>query len=94
VPRFDRSSFPHCERQRLMKITVNFDCTPEEARSFIGLPDVRPMQEVLIKEVQERMIANIRAMDPAELMKSWLPASLDGFKQWQELILNQTGAKK
>jgi len=28
-----------------MKITMNIDCTPDEARAFFGLPDVKPMQE-------------------------------------------------
>ena len=46
-----------------MKITVNVDCTPEEARTFWGLPDVKPMQEQLLRELQDRMTANIRAMD-------------------------------
>jgi Family of unknown function (DUF6489) len=77
-----------------MKITVDIDCTPEEARRFIGLPDLGPMQAALLKEVEARMIANIQAMDPAELMKSWLPASIEGFKQWQELFLAQSGMKK
>lgn len=77
-----------------MKITINIDCTPEEARSFMGLPDLRPMQEALVKEVQARMLANIQAMDPAELMKAWFPASIEGFKQWQDIFLSQTGAKK
>jgi len=77
-----------------MKITVNIDCTPEEARAFFGLPNLGPMQDVLLKEMQDRMTANIRAMDPAELMKTWFPAGLEGFKQWQEMFLNQTGAKK
>ena len=30
-----------------MKITVNVDCTPDEARHFFGLPDVKPMQDAL-----------------------------------------------
>jgi hypothetical protein len=38
-----------------MKITMDVECTPEEARAFLGLPDVKPMHEV-----QERMAANIR----------------------------------
>jgi hypothetical protein len=77
-----------------MKITINIDCTPDEARSFMGLPDLRPMQEALLKEIQARMIANIQAMAPAELMKAWFPASIEGLKQWQDMFLNQTGAKK
>ena len=42
-----------------MRITVDVDCTPEEARAFLGLPDVKPMQEQLMGELQERMAANI-----------------------------------
>ena len=36
-----------------MKFTINIDCTPEEARAYLGLPDVRPMQEQLLKEMQD-----------------------------------------
>ena len=31
-----------------MKITVNVDCTPLEARQFMGLPNVEPMQKAAI----------------------------------------------
>ena len=37
-----------------MKITIDIDCTPQEARSFLGLPDVEPMQQALMKMVQEK----------------------------------------
>ncbi len=69
-----------------MKVTMNVECTPEEARAFFGMPDLRPMQALVMKEVQDRMLANIRAMDPAEMFKTWLPASIEGFKQWQEMF--------
>jgi hypothetical protein len=78
-----------------MKITMNVDCTPEEARAFLGLPDVRPMQEQLMKEVQDRMAANISAMGPEAMLKTFLPATLKGFEQLQEMFLSQmTGAKR
>jgi hypothetical protein len=69
-----------------MKITVNIDCTSEEARLFLGLPDVKPMQAQLIRELQERMTANIRSMAPDEMLKAWLPSSLAGFEQMLELF--------
>ena len=31
-----------------MKITVEIDCTPDEARQFLGLPDMKPMQAALM----------------------------------------------
>ena len=74
---------------------MNVDCTPEEARAFLGLPDVKPMQEQLMQEVQERMAANIRAMEPEAMLRTWLPATLKGFEQMQEIFMAQmTGTKK
>ncbi len=78
-----------------MKITMDVECTPEEARAFLGLPDVKPMQEQLMREVQDRMIANIRAMEPEAMLRTWLPATLKGFEQMQEIFMSQmTGAKR
>ena len=78
-----------------MKITVDVDCTPEEARAFLGLPDVKPMQEQLMRELQERMAANIRAMEPEAMLRTWLPATLKGFEQIQEMFISQmTGTKR
>lgn len=77
-----------------MKITINVDCTPEEARTFLGLPDVKPMQEMMMKEVEERMKANLSAMDPETLFKTWLPAGIQSVEQFQKMFWNQfQGAK-
>ena len=69
-----------------MKVHVEIDCTPEEARAFFGLPDVAPMQERLMKDVEERMIAAMRSMEPDALMKTWLPASMQGFESLQKMF--------
>ena len=74
-----------------MKITVDIDCTPEEARAFLGLPDVRPVQEQLMQDVQERMTANLKAMDSGEMMKLWLPGSVKGIEQFLELFARKGG---
>jgi hypothetical protein len=84
-------SAPPGTRTLAMKITVDIDCTPEEMRAFFGLPDVKAMQEALLKEVQQRLEANIRAMDPETMFKTWLPATLKGFEQLQDLFLSQIG---
>ncbi len=70
-----------------MKITIDFDCTPDEARAFFGLPDVKPMQEALLREVQERLAENLQAMSTDTMLKTWLPTALKGFEQWQEMFL-------
>lgn len=42
-----------------MKVNVEIDCTPLEARQFIGLPDVQPMQTAVMDKMQQQMMANI-----------------------------------
>jgi len=71
-----------------MKVNVEIDCTPQEARAFFGLPDVAPMQERLMKEVEERTLAAMRAMEPEAMVKTWLPASLQGFENIQKMFWN------
>jgi hypothetical protein len=72
-----------------MKVNVEVDCTPEEARVFLGLPDVQPMQEALMKELEARMRANIQAMDPEVMAKTWLPAGIQGIEQLQKMFWSQ-----
>ena len=67
-----------------MKITINIDCTPEEARRYMGLPDVAPMQEAMLAELQQRMMENIRSLQPDQMMKAWLPLSIDGWLDFQK----------
>jgi Family of unknown function (DUF6489) len=76
-----------------MKIHLDLDCTPEELRGFFGLPDVKPMQEQLLKDVEERLRANVKALDPEAMLKTWLPAGLKGFEQLQEMFLSQMAGR-
>jgi hypothetical protein len=77
-----------------MKISFDIDCTPEELRGFFGLPEVKPMQDRLMAELEERMRANLTALDPETMLKTWLPAGLKGFVQLQEMFFAQMGRGK
>lgn len=76
-----------------MKIHFDIDCTPDELRGFFGLPDVRPMQDNLLKEIENRMRAGLGALDPEAMLKTWLPAGLKGFEQLQEAFFSQMGGR-
>lgn len=69
-----------------MKFTMNVDCTPEEARAFFGLPDVQPMQQALMQEMQARMMEGMRGMEPDAMMRQWLPMQMEAFDQFQKLF--------
>ena len=72
-----------------MKIKVDIDCTPEEARTFLGLPDVQPMQKAVMDEMSQRLTQAMAAMDPETMLKTWLPASIQGWEQVQKAFWAQ-----
>ncbi|QIF80497.1 DUF6489 family protein [Brevundimonas sp. 'scallop'] len=69
-----------------MKVNVVVDCTPAEARAFLGLPDVTPLNEAMVAEMQKRMEANVAAMQPEELMKTWTSFGLQAQDQFRRLM--------
>jgi len=54
-----------------MKITIDIDCTPAEARAFFGLPDIKAVQDAWVRQVGEQMQANAQNFSPEALVKSW-----------------------
>src|SRR5262245_6527074 len=42
-----------------MKVNIEIDCTPSEARQFFGLPDVAPMQTAVMDKLQQQMTASL-----------------------------------
>ena len=68
-----------------MKVNVEVTCTPEEARAFFGLPDLGPMQQRILGEIEERLRSSLNAMNPEMIFKTWLPASMQGVEQVQQL---------
>lgn len=66
-----------------MKIRFDIDCTPEEARTFLGLPDVSGLQADVVAKLRERMMANIEAMDPETMLRTWMPAGAEG---WDKMV--------
>ena len=74
-----------------MKVTVNVERTPEEARSFLGLPDVEPLNDYIMQQMKLRLEQNIQSMQPEEMLKSW--SSLGVTAQDQFFKLMQSAAQ-
>lgn len=74
-----------------MKIKIDIDCTPEEARAFLGLPDVAPMQAAMMAAMQEQMQQLIKSADAETLMKTWMPAGMQGLEAMQKMFWGAAG---
>ncbi len=74
-----------------MKVNFDIECTPQEARQFFGLPNVEPMQDALTKELEERLKENMNSLDPETMLKTWLPATIQGWGEVQKMFWDQMG---
>lgn len=78
-----------------MKITITVDCTPVEARQLAGLPDLQPMQERLMGEIEQRFRDAATRMTPEAALQQWFsawPAGLEQMRLAMEKIMKaQTG---
>lgn len=54
-----------------MKLNITVDCTPEEARAFLGLPDVTPINDTLVSAVKQRIEQNVELVSPEFYLKQW-----------------------
>lgn len=55
-----------------MKINVEIDCTPDEARQFLGLPDVKPMQAKVMATIEAQMMQAAERFSPDALLRTWM----------------------
>ncbi len=75
-----------------MKMTIEVDCSPEEARRFLGLPDVSTLNEQLVEEMKKRVSANMSLMSPDEMMKNWMSFGAGAQEQFRKLMEVGLGA--
>jgi hypothetical protein len=74
-----------------MKVNVEIDCTPLEARQFFGLPDVAPMQTAVMDKLQQQMMSNIDKVSPDKLIQSWFSFDPKLAERMQEMFVSMTG---
>ena len=66
-----------------MKVTIEIDCTPDEARQFFGLPDVKPLQAAVMARMEAGMNEAADRFSPEALLRSWMssvPQGQDGIR--------------
>ena len=69
-----------------MKMTVEVDCSPEEARRFLGLPDVSTLNDHIVSEMQKRLESNMAMLSPDELVKNWMAFGAGAQEQFRKLM--------
>src|SRR5215469_8559454 len=74
-----------------MKVNVEIDCTPLEARQFFGLPDLQPMQTAVMDKLQQQMMSNIEKVSPEALMQTWFTFDPKFAERMQDMFTSMIG---
>lgn len=74
-----------------MKVNIQIDCTPEEARQFMGLPDVQPMQNAMMDKLQQKMTENIDKFSPEAILQNWFTFDPKMTERFQDMFANMAG---
>jgi hypothetical protein len=69
-----------------MKINIELDMTPEEARRLMGLPDLSALQVEMLEEMRRRMEAGMETFDPQALLRAWMPMGSQSFEEFQKFL--------
>jgi hypothetical protein len=74
-----------------MKVSVDVDCTPEEARRFLGLPDLTPVHAAYVEKMQKMVSDGVSPEMFGDVMKSWGPMNEAGMNMWRQMVDSMGG---
>ena len=76
-----------------MKINVEVECTPEEARRAMGLPDLSPVHDRYVAMMVEAIEKQGTPEGFEQMMRGWAPMGEAGMNFWRGLFDASTGTK-
>ncbi len=75
-----------------MDIEIKVHCTPEEARAFMGLPDVQPFQREMMERVAKTMREGMSPTDAFEMMKPFMVPNSQAIEAMQQAFFKAFSA--
>lgn len=75
-----------------MKVNVEIDCSPEEARRFMGLPDVSRANDVYVDSLVQAMKGAGSLDQVQDLIKGFAPMGEMGLRMFQQIMESGTKA--
>jgi hypothetical protein len=77
-----------------MKITMDIECTPEEARRLMGLPDMGPIHDIYLDKLKETMSEGLTPETVDRMVRTWTPMGEAGMNAWRQMIEQLTGTHR
>lgn len=74
-----------------MNVTMNVECTPEEARRMMGLPDLSSVHEVYLDKMRRTIDEGLTPETIETLMRSWSPMGEASMAMWRQMFEQMSG---
>ena len=78
--------------ERTMKVNIEIDCTPEEARAFLGLPDVSKANHAYAEATAKLMQGAGSLEQLQDFAKQLAPMGEMGLKMFQQFMASGAAA--
>jgi hypothetical protein len=69
-----------------MKFHIEIECTPDEARKMMGLPDISAVQDRYVGKLADMAEGGIKPETIEALVRSWGPVGESGLGLWRKLF--------
>jgi hypothetical protein len=73
---------------------MDIECTPEEARRLMGLPDMGPIHDIYLEKLKETMSQGLTPETMDRMIRTWTPMGEVGMNAWRQMIEQMTGTSK
>ncbi len=80
-----------------MNINFDVDCTPEEVRRLMGLPDMGPVHDVYLDKVKKAIDEGVGPEAVERMIRTWAPmgdAGMDMMRGFLDQLGGQARKKK
>ena len=74
-----------------MKFSIDIECTAEEARTVLGLPDLSTVHEAYAAQLKKLVEEGLQAGLAENIIRSWSPLGEPGIDAWKRVMDNLGG---
>ena len=78
-----------------MKFSIDIECSPEEARQFFGMPNVEPINEMIMAEMMKRAAGSMDTLaDPEKFVANMMSMGGKSVDAFQSMMSAAMAGKK
>lgn len=74
-----------------MKVEIEIELTPEEARTLLGLPDLQPLHDIYLDRMETFVEKGVTPEMMGDMVKSWSSLGGAGMGMIQQLLGGMAG---